>query len=105
MPGLTINELLTFLEISKQALHQPLAELKERQLLTIEQGTRDKRQRCIFLTTAGKELENELGAAQRKQMAQIFAESTDTNGIHFTDVMTGYAKNRPGAALIKDFKE
>ncbi|EAF3432498.1 MarR family transcriptional regulator [Listeria monocytogenes] len=105
MPGLTINELLTFLEISKQALHQPLAELKERELLTIEQGRRDKRQRCIFLTTAGKELENELGAAQRKQMAEIFANSSDTDGLHFTEVMEGYAKNRPGAALIKDFKE
>ncbi|MBC8863272.1 MarR family transcriptional regulator, partial [Escherichia coli] len=54
---------------------------------------------------AGKELENELGAAQRKQMAQIFAETADTDGKHFTEVMEGYAKNRPGAALIKDFKE
>ncbi|EQB9249139.1 MarR family transcriptional regulator, partial [Listeria monocytogenes] len=78
---------------------------KERQLLTIEQGTRDKRQRCIFLTTTGKELENELGAAQRKQMAEIFAETADINGNYFSEVMAGYAKNRPGAALIKDFKE
>ncbi|MBA5844902.1 MarR family transcriptional regulator, partial [Escherichia coli] len=37
--------------------------------------------------------------------AEIFANSSDTDGLDFTEVMEGYAKNRPGAALIKDFKE
>lgn len=105
MPGLTIHDLLTFLEISKQALHKPLAELRERSLIRIEEGHDDRRNRCLYLTSAGNQLEKELGHAQQKQMEQIFAEIGDGAPIYFKKVMQAYAANRPGTKYIHDFEE
>lgn len=105
MPGLTIHDLLMFLEISKQALHKPLAELRERELIRIEEGQDDRRNRCLFLTAAGNRLERELGIAQQKQMEQIFNEIGGDAATSFKQVMEAYAANRPGTSYIKDFKE
>ncbi|MBC1936118.1 MarR family transcriptional regulator [Listeria grandensis] len=100
-PGIKMNELLTLLEVSKQALHQPLLELKEKGYIIIEPSAKDKRIRCLFLTEAGAEIETELGEAQRRQMAAALSASDDPDGKVWTQVLEQYAKERPGLAFFK----
>lgn len=42
-PGLSVNELLSLLEISKQALHGPLRQLVEKGLIESNEATHDRR--------------------------------------------------------------
>lgn len=100
-PGVKMNELLTLLEVSKQALHQPLLELKEKGYITIEPSELDKRVRCVFLTEAGQMIEAELGEAQRRQMAAALSAGDDPKGKVWMNVLEQYAKERPGFAFFK----
>ncbi|WP_430534875.1 MarR family transcriptional regulator [Listeria rocourtiae] len=100
-PGIKMNELLTLLEVSKQALHQPLLELKKKGYIVIEPAATDKRVRCVFLTEAGSAIEAELGEAQRRQMAAALSASDDPEGNIWMHILEQYAKERPGFALFK----
>ncbi|EUJ32171.1 MarR family transcriptional regulator [Listeria cornellensis FSL F6-0969] len=96
-----MNELLLLLEVSKQALHQPLLELKEKGYIVMEPSAKDKRVRCVFLTEAGAAIEAELGEAQRRQMAAALSASDDPEGKVWTHILEQYAKERPGLAFFK----
>ncbi|AQY52059.1 MarR family transcriptional regulator [Listeria weihenstephanensis FSL R9-0317] len=100
-PGIKMNELLTLLEVTKQALHQPLLELKEKGYISLEPSALDKRVRCVFLTETGTAIESELGEAQRRHMAAALADSGDPDGKVWTHVLEQYARERPGFALFK----
>lgn len=71
-PGLSINELLSLLEISKQALHGPLRQLLEKGLIESKEAEHDRRVKQLVLTTEGAELERKLSDVQREQMSSIF---------------------------------
>lgn len=71
-PGTTVNNLLSILGVTKQSLNRVLRTLIEDGLVRSEVGTRDKRERHLFLTGAGEELERELSDAQRSRMRAAF---------------------------------
>ena len=71
-PGTTVNNLLALLGVTKQSLNRVLRALVEDGLVRSEVGTRDKRERHLYLTTAGEDLERQLSDAQRDRMRAAY---------------------------------
>ena len=71
-PGLTVNALLTMLGVTKQSLNRVLRTLIEDGLVEARVGRRDKRERNLYLTDKGAQLERELSDAQRARMRAAY---------------------------------
>ena len=71
-PGTTVNNLLTILGVTKQSLNRVLRTLVEDGLVESRVGTKDKRERHLYLTAKGSALERELSDAQRRRMRAAF---------------------------------
>ncbi len=71
-PGTTVNNLLSILGVTKQSLNRVLRTLVEDGLVESRVGTRDKRERHLYLTETGAELERKLSEAQRSRMRDAF---------------------------------
>ena len=67
-PGLTVTSLLAVLGVTKQSLNRVLRTLIEDGLVDSRIGRRDRRERQLYLTTAGTALERRLTEAQRARM-------------------------------------
>ena len=74
-PGTTVNNLLSILGVTKQSLNRVLRALVEDGLVESRIGTRDKRERHLFLTEEGAALEQELSTAQRDRMRSAFRQA------------------------------
>lgn len=74
-PGTTVNNLLDILGVTKQSLNRVLRTLIEDGLVSSKVGVKDRRERHLFLTDAGKELEKVLSEAQRKRMRAAYREA------------------------------
>ena len=74
-PGLSVNELLSVLDVSKQALHIPLRQLLSMNLVKNDKSKTDGRVRELRLTSAGKRLEARLTGTQLLQLDSVFAEA------------------------------
>jgi DNA-binding MarR family transcriptional regulator len=74
-PGTTVNNLLAILGVTKQSLNRVLRTLISDGLVESRVGTSDKRERHLFLTEAGRQLEQQLSDAQRARMRSAFREA------------------------------
>lgn len=72
-PGLTVNELLSILAVTKQSLNRVLRQLVEDGLVESRVGKVDRRQRNLHLTPKGLHLERELSEAQRRRVRAAFS--------------------------------
>jgi len=72
-PQTTVNALLEILDVSKQALHAPLRQLVEEQLVVMRSDEKDRRYKRLNLTGEGKKLEARLTGAQMKLLGAVFA--------------------------------
>ncbi|MEH7459315.1 MarR family transcriptional regulator [Bacillus sp. JJ1127] len=95
-PGLSINELLSLLEISKQALHGPLRQLLEKGLIESNEAEHDRRVKQLALTKEGAELEKKLSDVQREQMGSIFSKFGESCEENWHQVMNELANSRLG---------
>ena len=71
-PGTTVNNLLTILGVTKQSLNRVLRTLVDDMLVEVKIGVRDKRERHLYLTENGNELQERLSAAQSNRMRKAF---------------------------------
>lgn len=71
-PGTTVNNLLDILGVTKQSLNRVLRALVEDGLVDSRVGQKDKRERHLHLTEAGRTLERALSEAQRGRMRAAF---------------------------------
>jgi DNA-binding MarR family transcriptional regulator len=71
-PGTTVNNLLGILGVTKQSLNRVLRALIADGLVESRVGERDKRERHLHLTEAGRALERELSEAQRRRMRAAY---------------------------------
>jgi DNA-binding MarR family transcriptional regulator len=71
-PGLSVNELLATLGISKQSLNSPLRQLTELGLVESKIDAIDRRIKHLNLTRAGCCLESQLSDDQRQRFARVF---------------------------------
>ena len=74
-PGTTVNSLLEILGVTKQSLNRVLRQLIEDGLVESKVGEKDRRERHLFLTKSGKDLESELSYAQRKRLRTAYKEA------------------------------
>lgn len=74
-PGTTVNNLLNILGVTKQSLNRVLRTLVEDGLVESRVGKIDKRERHLFLTEAGADLERRLSDAQRARMRSAFRDA------------------------------
>ena len=72
-PGLTVNELLDILGVTKQSLNRVLRQLVDDGLIDSRIGKIDRRQRNLYLTDTGVALEKELSDVQRKNMRRAYS--------------------------------
>lgn len=103
LPGLNINELLEILEVSKQALHKPLRELKVRNYVVDLPDEEDKRSKKLFLSEQGYILLNDLMALQYKQFESVFGSLEPEAKTIWNNVMRGFAEGRPGLSYLDSF--
>ncbi|WP_189639759.1 MarR family winged helix-turn-helix transcriptional regulator [Paramylibacter ulvae] len=73
--GITVNNLLDILGVTKQSLNRVLRQLVDDGLVESRIGTTDRRQRNLYLTQKGKDLEQELSDAQRVRMRAAFRDA------------------------------
>lgn len=71
-PGTTVNNLLAVLGVTKQSLNRVLRGLIEDGLVESRVGRQDKRERHLYLTAGGTELERALSDAQRARMRAAY---------------------------------
>ncbi len=66
--GTTVNNLLAVLGVTKQSLNRVLRSLIADGLVESRVGRKDRRERHLYLTDAGADLERQLSEAQRARM-------------------------------------
>jgi hypothetical protein len=71
-PGLTISDLLALLGITKQSLGRVVKELEARDYLTTRPGNRDRRQKELRLTDAGRAAESAIFTTLRDAMSRAY---------------------------------
>ena len=86
-PKLSINELLTILEVSKQALNAPLRKLVEKGLIEVSHSKVDRRLKLLCLSKAGRELESRLTNTQIKFLETVFERTGKRNAAGWRKVM------------------
>lgn len=72
-PGLTVNDLLEILGVTKQSLNRVLRQLVGDGLVESHVGKEDRRQRNLSLTETGRTLEAELSQTQRSRMRGAYS--------------------------------
>ncbi len=86
-PQTTVNALLEILDVSKQALHAPLRQLVEGQLVVMLADDQDRRFKRLSLTSEGKKLEARLTGAQMKLLGAVFTATGDRSQAAWKAVM------------------
>jgi DNA-binding MarR family transcriptional regulator len=74
-PGTTVNNLLNILGVTKQSLNRVLRTLVEDGLVESRVGQTDKRERHLFVTDKGRDLEQTLSDAQRSRMRAAYRDA------------------------------
>ncbi|HBT07242.1 MAG TPA: MarR family transcriptional regulator, partial [Alcanivorax sp.] len=73
-PGLSVNELVDSMRLTKQAIHKPLKSLVEKDLVAVTRDAADKRVKRLALTDQGTALESRLTGIQRELLTHTFDE-------------------------------
>ena len=88
-PGITVSELLAILNITKQSLSRVLSALVETGHVEQQTGPEDRRQRLLYLTKTGTELEARLTEVQGRRFARAYREAGMTAVEGFQRVLQG----------------
>jgi DNA-binding MarR family transcriptional regulator len=92
-PGLVVGELLDVLGITKQSLSRVLRRLVEDGYVEQRQASGDRRQRQLYLTPKGAELEERLTALQRRRFARAYREAGAEAVEGFRKVLIGLRRS------------
>ncbi len=91
-PGITVNQLLGILEVTKQSLSRVLGQLLNDGIIEQSTGIRDRRQRLLHLTASGEALEDRLSTGQRAMMARAFRDAGAEAVEGFREVLKGLTR-------------
>ncbi len=84
-PGMTVAELLAILKVTKQSLSRVLSQLVAEEYVRQVKGSRDRRQRLLYLTEKGETLFARLSGPQKARFARAFRNAG-------ADAVAGYRK-------------
>ena len=74
-PGMTVQQLLDILRITKQSLGRVLKELIDKGYVYQKEGEADRRQRLLFLTEQGEQLRQRLMTPQMNRIRRAIEQS------------------------------
>ncbi|KAJ03793.1 MarR family transcriptional regulator [Sulfitobacter mediterraneus] len=100
-PGTTVNNLLNILGVTKQSLNRVLRTLIADGLVESRVGRNDKRERHLFLTDAGRALEQTLSDAQRARMRTAFRDAGPDAVAGFRTVLEAMMDPEMGASYTR----
>jgi len=88
-PGMTVSELLSILNVTKQSLSRVLGQLMREGFVIQKKGTVDRRQRLLHLTEKGRVLEADLTNPQLARVAAAYKEAGAVSVQGFRKVLLG----------------
>ncbi|MBM3505121.1 MAG: MarR family transcriptional regulator [Alphaproteobacteria bacterium] len=103
-PGITVQELLAILRITKQSLSRVLGQLVREGYVIQQRGTRDRRQRHLHLTERGVELERLVSAPQRERVARAYREAGAEAVEGYRKVLLGLVNDADRAAIVRSIR-
>ncbi|MEM7547475.1 MAG: MarR family transcriptional regulator [Pseudomonadota bacterium] len=86
-PGITVARLIDTLAVTKQSLNRVLRKLIEDGLVEQTVGENDRRQRLLYLTPAGKALEETLATPQRERLRTAYLDAGPEAVAGFREVL------------------
>ena len=104
-PGMTVAALLAILRITKQSLSRVLGQLVAEGYVEQRKGLRDRRQRLLYLTEKGRELERRVSEAQRARVAQAYREAGAEAVEGYRKVLLGLVDAADRAAVLKSVQK
>ena len=103
-PGMTVAALLTILRITKQSLSRVLSQLVEEGYVEQKKGVRDRRQRLLYLTEKGRELERRVSEKQRARVAKAYQEAGAEAVEGYRKVLLGLVDGADRATVMKSIQ-
>ena len=85
--GISVNELLLKLKVTKQSLNRVLRELKRLKIVKQIKDTQDTRRKLLYLDQNGKEFYDEIFETQKKRIFNALKNSDSESVIHFKEVL------------------
>jgi len=104
-PGMTVAELLAILRITKQSLSRVLSQLIDRGFVEQKKGSEDRRQRLLYLTEAGIDLELRLSQPQQTRVARAYREAGAEAVEGYRKVLMGLINDDDRARIRKTFRK
>jgi DNA-binding MarR family transcriptional regulator len=98
-PGLSVGELLSILDVTKQSLHRPMQELARAGLLDRRSPEENRRIKCLYLTRAGQAFENRLSGIQRELFRRVFRRQGPAAQSGFRAVLSDLGEGRAAVVL------
>ncbi|MCE2564261.1 MarR family winged helix-turn-helix transcriptional regulator [Komagataeibacter sp. FNDCF1] len=98
-PGLPVGGLLDLLGITKQSMGRALGELLTHGLIRQETAQQDRRQRQLYLTPRGTEIENRLFSLQREVLLRVYRNAGGRAVDGFRRVMRGLIDESDGPGV------
>ncbi|MBH63863.1 MAG: MarR family transcriptional regulator [Alphaproteobacteria bacterium] len=103
-PGMSVAELLEILRITKQSLSRVLGQLVERGFIVQKKGTRDRRQRLLYLTETGTDLAASLAEPQKRRVARAYREAGAEAVEGYRKVLMGLIGDGSREAIVRSFR-
>ena len=85
--GISVNELLIKLKITKQSLNRVLQDLKKMKIIKQIKDNNDSRRKLLFLDQTGKKFYNEIFQSQKKRIFNALKNSDSDSVIKFKQVL------------------
>tara|TARA_B100000405_G_C16363409_1_gene292645 strand:- start:23 stop:466 length:444 start_codon:yes stop_codon:yes gene_type:complete len=85
--GISVNELLVKLKITKQSLNRVLRDLKKSRIIKQVKDQGDSRRKLLYLDHIGKKFYNEIFESQKKRIFNALENSDSDSVIKFKEVL------------------
>ncbi|MEM7652161.1 MAG: MarR family transcriptional regulator [Pseudomonadota bacterium] len=105
-PGGPVSDALSLLKIRKQSLGRVLTTLTEQALVEQRRGTRDGRQKLLFLTEEGHALNDALATRLTARLARAYRESGGPTAVEgYRAVLSALISEADRPRLMRRFSE
>ena len=85
--GISVNELLIKLKVTKQSLNRVLQDLKKMKIIKQLKDNNDSRRKLLYLDQTGKKFYNEIFQSQKKRIFNALKDSDSDSVIKFKQVL------------------
>jgi len=85
--GISVNELLVKLKVTKQSLNRVLRDLKKSKIIKHVKDQNDSRRKLLYLDQVGKKFYNEIFESQKKRIFNALKNSDSESVLKFKEVL------------------